>query len=64
MTLREVRGVVCSFLHQMFIADPSLAKLVHFQVFILKLSSKSIVFYIIIIIFFRGILGSCYQLHV
>lgn len=34
MTLREVRGVVCSFLHQMFIADPPLAKLVHFQVFI------------------------------
>jgi len=33
MTLREVRGVVCSFLHQMFIADPPLAKLVHFQVF-------------------------------
>ncbi|CAI6365811.1 unnamed protein product [Macrosiphum euphorbiae] len=31
MTLREVRGVVCSFLHQMFIADPPLAKLVHFQ---------------------------------
>lgn len=34
MTLREVRGVVCSFLHQMFIADPPLAKLVHFQVLI------------------------------
>lgn len=32
MTLREIRGVVCSFLHQMFIADPPLAKLVHFQV--------------------------------
>jgi len=36
MTLREVRGVVCSFLHQMFIADPPLAKLVHFQVPIYK----------------------------
>lgn len=30
--LREVRSLVCSFLHQVFIADPSLAKLVHFQV--------------------------------
>uniref|UniRef100_A0A182PAA8 Integrator complex subunit 2 n=1 Tax=Anopheles epiroticus TaxID=199890 RepID=A0A182PAA8_9DIPT len=29
--LREVRGVICSFIHQMFIAEPSLAKLVHFQ---------------------------------
>ncbi|KAL7289015.1 hypothetical protein TKK_0016972 [Trichogramma kaykai] len=29
--LREIRSVVCSYLHQVFIADPSLAKLVHFQ---------------------------------
>ncbi|KAJ4443075.1 hypothetical protein ANN_04725 [Periplaneta americana] len=29
--LREVRSLVCSYLHQVFIADPSLAKLVHFQ---------------------------------
>ncbi|XP_063236508.1 integrator complex subunit 2 [Bacillus rossius redtenbacheri] len=29
--LREVRSVVCSFLHHCFIAEPSLAKLVHFQ---------------------------------
>lgn len=29
--LREVRCQVCSVLHQMFIADPGLAKLVHFQ---------------------------------
>ncbi|XP_050071811.1 integrator complex subunit 2 [Anopheles maculipalpis] len=31
--LREVRGVICSFIHQMFIAEPSLAKLVHFQTY-------------------------------
>ncbi|KAK0165379.1 hypothetical protein PV328_003895 [Microctonus aethiopoides] len=30
-SLREVRSVVCSYLHQVFITDPSLAKLVHFQ---------------------------------
>lgn len=30
--LREIRSVICSYLHQVFIADPSLAKLVHFQV--------------------------------
>ncbi|KAK9504230.1 hypothetical protein O3M35_010608 [Rhynocoris fuscipes] len=29
--LREVRSVVCSYLHQVFISEPSLAKLVHFQ---------------------------------
>ncbi|XP_053681309.1 integrator complex subunit 2 [Anopheles nili] len=29
--LREVRGVICSYIHQVFIAEPSLAKLVHFQ---------------------------------
>lgn len=31
-SLREIRSVVCSYLHQVFIADPPLAKLVHFQV--------------------------------
>ncbi|XP_043481221.1 integrator complex subunit 2 [Leptopilina heterotoma] len=30
-SLREIRSVICSYLHQIFIADPSLAKLVHFQ---------------------------------
>ncbi|XP_055614252.1 integrator complex subunit 2, partial [Uranotaenia lowii] len=30
-SLREVRGIVCSYIHQVFIAEPSLAKLVHFQ---------------------------------
>ncbi|XP_039764087.1 integrator complex subunit 2 [Pararge aegeria] len=29
--LREVRSIICSFLHQIFISEPSLAKLVHFQ---------------------------------
>uniref|UniRef100_UPI00358EB64C integrator complex subunit 2 isoform X1 n=1 Tax=Myxine glutinosa TaxID=7769 RepID=UPI00358EB64C len=28
---REVQGLICSFLHQMFIADPNIAKLVLFQ---------------------------------
>lgn len=31
-SLREIRSVVCSYLHQVFIVDPSLTKLVHFQV--------------------------------
>lgn len=30
-SLREVRSIICSFLHQIFISEPSLAKLVHFQ---------------------------------
>jgi integrator complex subunit 2 len=30
--LREVRALICSYLHEAFIADPFLAKLVHFQV--------------------------------
>ncbi|XP_017787146.1 PREDICTED: integrator complex subunit 2 [Nicrophorus vespilloides] len=29
--LQEVRSLVCCYLHQVFIADPTLAKLVHFQ---------------------------------
>ncbi|GBP98280.1 Integrator complex subunit 2 [Eumeta japonica] len=30
-SLREIRNIICSFLHQIFISEPSLAKLVHFQ---------------------------------
>ncbi len=30
--LKEVRALICSYLHEAFIADPFLAKLVHFQV--------------------------------
>ena len=30
--LRQVTCIVCSYLHQKFIADPALVKLVHFQV--------------------------------
>ncbi|KAL1132582.1 hypothetical protein AAG570_010534 [Ranatra chinensis] len=35
--LREARSVICSYLHQVFIAEPSLAKLVHFQGYSRKL---------------------------
>uniref|UniRef100_A0A914W1R1 Integrator complex subunit 2 n=1 Tax=Plectus sambesii TaxID=2011161 RepID=A0A914W1R1_9BILA len=35
--LREVRGLVCAQVHQMFIADPVLSKLVHFQTYDLQL---------------------------
>ncbi|KAK3084417.1 hypothetical protein FSP39_013249 [Pinctada imbricata] len=28
---REVQCIICTFIHQMFISDPNLAKLVHFQ---------------------------------
>ncbi|KAK6641527.1 hypothetical protein RUM44_013239 [Polyplax serrata] len=31
LALQEVRSLICSFLHQIFISDPALAKLVHFQ---------------------------------
>ncbi|XP_018328065.1 integrator complex subunit 2 [Agrilus planipennis] len=31
LALQEVRSLVCSYLHQLFIADTTLAKLVHFQ---------------------------------
>ncbi|KAK7576672.1 hypothetical protein V9T40_012958 [Parthenolecanium corni] len=30
-SLREVQSIICSYLHQAFIADPPLCKLVHFQ---------------------------------
>lgn len=29
--LREVRGIICSYIHHVFISEPSLARLVHFQ---------------------------------
>lgn len=32
LALQEVRSLVCSYLHQVFIADTALAELVHFQV--------------------------------
>jgi len=43
-SLREIRSVVCSYLHQVFIADPSLAKLVHFQVCLIIEIIISIIF--------------------
>lgn len=30
--LKEVQCLICSYLHEAFIAEPNLAKLVHFQV--------------------------------
>lgn len=40
--LREVRGVICSYIHQVFISEPSLAKLVHFQGYPRELLSMTI----------------------
>ncbi|KAL3858011.1 hypothetical protein ACJMK2_012627 [Sinanodonta woodiana] len=37
--LREVQCLICSYIHQSFISDPNLAKLVHFQKFAIKLMS-------------------------
>ncbi|GFS97987.1 integrator complex subunit 2 [Nephila pilipes] len=31
--LREIQSLICSHLHQVFISEPSLAKLVHFQTY-------------------------------
>jgi integrator complex subunit 2 len=30
-SLREIRGIICTYIHQTFITEPSLCKLVHFQ---------------------------------
>lgn len=40
--LREVRGVICSYIHQVFIAEPSLARLVHFQGYPRELLSMTV----------------------
>ena len=40
--LCEVRCLVCSYLHQMFIAEPSMVKLVHFQGYPLQLLSMMV----------------------
>ncbi|KAK7829920.1 hypothetical protein U0070_003375 [Myodes glareolus] len=37
--LREVQCLICCLLHQMYIADPNIAKLVHFQIFAIQLLS-------------------------
>ncbi len=39
-SLREIRGIVCSYIHQVFIAEPSLCKLVHFQGYSRELLGK------------------------
>ncbi|KAG4078401.1 hypothetical protein HA402_013112 [Bradysia odoriphaga] len=40
--LREVRGIVSSYIHQVFISEPSLAKLVHFQGYPRELLSMTV----------------------
>ena len=40
--LQEVRCLVCTFLHQAFIDNPMLAKLVHFQVGLVRRISRSL----------------------
>lgn len=40
--LREVRSVICSYIHQVFIAEPTLAKLVHFQGYPRELISMAV----------------------
>lgn len=43
--LREIRGIICSYIHQAFISEPSLAKLVHFQTYprnLLKMTVQGI----------------------
>lgn len=41
--LREVQCLICCLLHQMFIADPNIAKLVHFQVIYCENAGRFIV---------------------
>lgn len=41
--LREVQSLICSYLHQSFIADPPLCKLVHFQVGMLNIICELII---------------------
>jgi integrator complex subunit 2 len=40
--LREIRGIVCSYIHQVFIAEPTMAKLVHFQGYPRELLSMTV----------------------
>lgn len=40
--LREVRGIVCTYIHHVFISDPTLAKLVHFQGYPRELLSMTV----------------------
>lgn len=40
--LREIRGVICSYIHHVFISEPSLARLVHFQGYPRELLSMTV----------------------
>lgn len=40
--LREIQGIVCSYIHNSFISEPSLAKLVHFQTYPRELLSITV----------------------
>lgn len=40
--LREIRGIICSYVHQAFISEPSLCRLVHFQGYSRKLLSMTV----------------------
>lgn len=40
--LREIRGIICSYIHQAFISEPSLANIVHFQTYDNKLLKISV----------------------
>lgn len=42
--LREVQCLICCLLHQMYIADPNIVKLVHFQVSFLWATSSFHIF--------------------
>lgn len=41
-SLREIRGIICSYIHQVFISEPSLCKLVHFQGYSRELLSLTV----------------------
>ena len=52
--LKEVQSLVCSYLHETFIGDPTLAKLVHFQASSILKSFTPIMIHCFII-FFAGL---------
>lgn len=59
LALQEVRSLVCCYLHQAFIADTTLAKLVHFQVTQLI----NFIIRILLLLFFRDTLVNSSKLQ-
>ena len=58
---KEVQSIVCSYLHEVFIADPNMAKLVHFQVTETNRPKSTLFVYILVSYYSRATLTAFWR---